>query len=144
MEITTQVSGIDKIAVSTLVKFCYSGDYRKDNELKTLDSLSGGAIKNLYDSGEFTGQLNQSAVLHTPAGIEAARVVLVGIGEKKSINNDCYRQAAGTISGLPAVKKSQSLAFRMQSRAEATAVTAVIEGYMLGSLVLDDYKTKKG
>jgi len=141
MKISTQICAAFDIDVSSLVVFCFSDDYKKNAELKKADKILGGIIENLYDCGEFQGGLNQAAVLHPGGRMAAERLVLAGVGRMETADNDCYRQAAGTISRLPALKKSRKIAFRLPRGADAGAVSAVIEGFMLGGLVLDDYKT---
>ncbi len=51
-------------------------------EAKELDQSTSKAISNLVKSGDFTGKLGQTQLLHGPAGLKAKRVLLVGAGLK--------------------------------------------------------------
>ncbi|MCP4633931.1 MAG: hypothetical protein GY855_13485, partial [candidate division Zixibacteria bacterium] len=108
MNIITDLSTPEEINVSSLVLFCYKGDYTKEAVLKNINKISDGAIKRVFESGEFSGKLNQSVVMHTGSYLSAERVILAGLGEKKKANNESFRQVAGTISRLQAIRSSQS------------------------------------
>ena len=60
----------------------------------SLDTLSGGAIKRLIDSGDVTGKLGSSAVLFSLQGLKAARVIVVGLGDKSRFDAAAFNRAA--------------------------------------------------
>lgn len=135
---TGDFTGIDS---STVVLFCFEKDFAADRDLKELNKRLNGAVQSLYQSGEFEGKRNQTFVLHTLNNLKTGRVVLAGLGEKKKVDDDCYRQAAGTISRIPSVKKSETLAFVLNKNEKESAVSAVVEGFLLGRFDMKDYKT---
>ena len=45
-------------------------------------SAAAGPVKELYDSGEFSGKALEIAILHRPAGLKAKRLVLAGGGKR--------------------------------------------------------------
>jgi leucyl aminopeptidase len=132
---------IKNIKASSLIKFCDSSGYKQDCYLRELDKALGGAVRSLYDSGEFEGKLNQTVVLHTGSRLPAGRVILAGLGEKGKADADSYRQAAGTISRLPAVENSASLAFFLGAGESGKIASAIVEGFNLGSFRMRDYKS---
>ncbi len=142
MKISTNLINLENLKVSSAVVFCYQTDYTRDPILKKLDNMSNGAIKRVYESGEFEGKLNQSVVLHSSSYISADRIILAGLGEKKKVNDDCFRQASGTISRLRAIKSSESVAFYPNDKTERKTVSAIIEGFMLGSFIIDEFKSE--
>lgn len=127
---------------ATLVYFCNSEKRPSGTFLKALDRDSAGAVSAIYNSGEFSGELNTHATLRRPDGWDVDNVVLAGVGAKSG-GADNYRQAAGTISKLKVVKKSHELSFDSQSRLDTTRIAALVEGYQLGIWKLLDYKTGK-
>jgi len=143
MKMLSGASEFKRIKTSSLIKFCDENGYRKDPHLKDLDRILGGAIKEAYDSDEFLGKPNQTLVLHTSGRLPAKRIILVGLGKIKEINPDNYRQAAGTISRLAAVKSSRTVAFFFGADGDEKAVSAVVEGFLLGRFDMTDYKTGK-
>ena len=59
-----------------------------------IDSLSGGAIRRVVDSGDATGKAGSSTLLFGLAGIAATRVLLVGLGEQGKFDAAGYNRAA--------------------------------------------------
>lgn len=141
MKLITGSADFKEIKADSLVKFCFEDGHKNDNNLKALDKILGGTIKKLYTSGEFSGKLNQTLVLYTSAWLPAERIILVGLGEKKKVKNDNYRQAAGTVSRLTPVKKSKTVAFHFSLSDSESVIEAAVEGFLLGRFDMDDYKT---
>ena len=142
MKISINLSNLENLKVSSIVVFCYQADYTRAPILEKLDNMYNGAIKRVYESGEFGGELNQSVVLHSSSYILADRVILAGLVEKKKDNDNNFRQASGTISRLRAIKSSQSIAFYPNDKTERKTVSAIIEGFMLGSFIIDEFKSE--
>jgi leucyl aminopeptidase len=143
MKVQSAISDLMSIKVSSLVRFCFESDYSNDSKLRKLDGELGGVIEKAYDNGEFEGKLNQIMVVHSMSRLSADHIVLVGVGEKKKLNHDCFRQAAGTLSRLPAIKNSESIAFYLDTGDVEKISAAVIEGYMLGRFKMLDHKSDK-
>ncbi|MFQ5608068.1 MAG: leucyl aminopeptidase [Candidatus Zixiibacteriota bacterium] len=127
--------------VDTLVYFCFEEDRPSGAFLKALDRDTDGALGSVYESGEFSGRLNSSAVLRRPSEWNVDSVALAGVGKRAEVSADRFRQAAGTISRLPVALKSSELAFASQGRLDPETCGALVEGYQLGSWELLDYKT---
>jgi len=104
MELFFSVSALEAAGGDVLIKFCREEDYKKDPVLKKIDGVLESGIKDIYDSGEFEGKLNQTITLHKVPGMTAKRVVLAGLGKPGKIDHDSYRQAAGTLSRIAAEK----------------------------------------
>ncbi|MFB0538197.1 MAG: M17 family peptidase N-terminal domain-containing protein, partial [Anaerolineae bacterium] len=63
-----------------------------------VDKALGGLITDLIASGDFTGKLNELAVLYTQGAIPAKRVMVVGLGKEEEFDLDKVRDAAGTVA----------------------------------------------
>ncbi|MDE2271895.1 MAG: leucyl aminopeptidase [Xanthomonadaceae bacterium] len=70
-----------------------------------LDAASGGALSRLQESGDFKGKSGTTLLLHGLAGVEAPRVVLVGLGRESAFDAHAYRRACNeagvTLKSLP-------------------------------------------
>lgn len=141
MNFTSKASDLSRIKASTLIKFCAQEGLKNDPSLKKLDKFIGGAIRKIFEWGEFEGKLNQISVLYATSSLLVDRIILVGLGEREKINEDSYRQAAGTISRLLPVKKSKSLAFFFDLHDDSITAQAVAEGFLLGRFDMTDYKS---
>ena len=68
---------------------------------KALDDASQGAIKGIIKSGDITGKVGQSLMLHNISGVSAPRVLLVGCGTEKKIDEGQYKKiVAKAVSAL--------------------------------------------
>ena len=59
-----------------------------------IDQALSGAIRELVESGDFTGKLGEVVVLYPRGAIPARRVILVGLGVREVFNSDIVRRAA--------------------------------------------------
>jgi len=115
-----------------------------ENELFTgCNSALDGCLQRLGATGEFTGKVNTTRLLHTLGKLPAERLLLVGLGKKGELDSGRLRQAAGSaVQALRGARvASFSLALQLLSDDDA-ALEAVCEGALLGSYSFDEYKTK--
>ena len=69
---------------------------------KELDKASDKAISTVLKNGDFEGKLNTCLVLHQLSGVEASRVMLVGLGKQDEYSEKQYRQAVrAAVKALP-------------------------------------------
>jgi len=129
------------VDVDTLVVFTVSYSKLSNKRLIELDQVTNGSLKLLLSSKEFTGNAGQTAVLYKPEGVRASRVLLIGLGEKKKINHDSFRKAAGISSRHSAVTKVKSLGFYFDGFSSPEFFQAAAEGFLLGGFKMLDYKT---
>jgi len=141
MKLSFSTAKFETASGDVLVKFCRKDNFKKDSILTKIDKACKGAVKGIFKSGEFTGKLNQTAVLHAVPGFSAGRIVLAGLGDAGKIDNDSYRQAAGTLSRVPAVKNAGKVSFFLGDGEDGKSGSAVMEGFILGRFEIKDYKT---
>src|ERR1700710_418600 len=63
--------------------------------LTTSDAISDAAER-LLSSGEFKAAAGETLLLHTPNGLKAERLLLIGLGKSKALSIDAIRRGAGT------------------------------------------------
>jgi leucyl aminopeptidase len=99
-------------------------------------------VKELYESGEFTGKSCEISVLHRPAGLKAKRLVLAGGGKPEKFNSSELRKVAGAAFRSLKSKKVRSITLALDDsfRSDEYAAAAV-EGAILGDFESDRYKT---
>ena len=69
---------------------------------KELDKVADKAISSVLKNGDFEGKLNTCLVLHQLSGVEASRVMLVGLGKQDEYSEKHYGQAVRTaVKALP-------------------------------------------
>ena len=141
MNITLQSSDLLKLAAPVLVIGCFE-DHR-DKIFTTADSVLKGCLTRLYDCREFSGKPDSTRLIHTLGSMPAERLLLVGLGKKKSLDVQRLRQAAGTaIQAVRAARITSGASLLHLASPSAEALEAVCEGSLLGSYSFDQYKTK--
>jgi leucyl aminopeptidase len=70
-------------------------------EARAVDAASGGRLKKLLGRGDFPGKAFDTLLLADLPGLEATRVLLTGLGAKKSFNRKTWRKAwAAAVAAL--------------------------------------------
>jgi len=62
-------------------------------EARTVDSACGGRLKKLLGRGDYSGKPAETLLLMDLAGIRATRVLLTGLGARKSFGRKAWRRA---------------------------------------------------
>jgi leucyl aminopeptidase len=109
---------------------------------EALDGASGGAVSRAMASGRFTGEKDQTLDIVAPAGMHAARVVLVGAGARDKLDDLAIEGLAA--GAYHAVKRSgvSTLELRLGDLTDAQAARAAL-GVRLAAYRFDRYRTKE-
>lgn len=141
MKISCHVSGFLEIADKAVILFCVKSNGIKNELLKKIDLLSGGALRDMYESGEFDGSAGSEVVLHRLPESAAGRIILVGLGEIRRGEYDLFRRAAGRAGALALKYKLESVSLYYDGADVKEIAQALVEGFVLGSYRYLDYKT---
>ena len=60
-----------------------------------IDQHSGGAITRLVESGDASGKAGSSTLLFGVAGVSAPRVLVVGLGERRKLDDGAFHRVVG-------------------------------------------------
>ncbi|MBZ0300950.1 MAG: hypothetical protein K8J31_14475, partial [Anaerolineae bacterium] len=134
MKILIETGRLADQAVDALVIYGFA-DSELSGAAQVLDEALGGALKDLMDSGDFSGKAGQVAVLYPRGVIPTRRVLAVGLGPTDQLTVDIIRQVAAQ-----AVQKASELKARTMASAligtdgipAAEGAEAVAEGALLG------------
>ena len=75
-----------------------------------LDKASKGYLRKVLKRGDITGKANQTLVLHDVPNVSATRVLLIGLGDEKSMDSAKYAGIARTVIGtLKAISSRTNL-----------------------------------
>jgi len=78
-----------------------------------IDTAAQGAIKRLVEAGDITGKVGNLVTLLHPAGVAAARVLVVGLGPQKTFDAARYQrvtlEAARAVGRLPVTEATSWL-----------------------------------
>jgi leucyl aminopeptidase len=98
VEIAVKVGQIQHEEAELIVVNLFQGVKTPGGATGAVDKALGGLITDVIASGDFTGKLNELAVLYTQSAIPARRVIVVGLGEEEEFDLDKVRDAAGTVA----------------------------------------------
>ena len=133
---------------------CVLDQGEKDKNVPKLlcaDKAIEAAAANLISGGEVTGKIFEAAMLHSPAGLKAKRLLLVGGGKSKNFSAYELRKLAGTAVRFLKPKGIRSFAFlapALNNGASANgnpaeAVRAVVEGAFVGNFEPNTYQSDR-
>ena len=116
-----------------------------------LTSLAAvtSAAQSVLQSGEFKAGLGEIALVHAPQGLQAERLLLVGLGKAKDFSLDRVRKGAGTAvrAAKPRAVRDVAVAFpdvstfpgeAVAELPTAMAARAIVEGALIAEV---DYDT---
>ena len=84
-------------------------------EAQLIDSASGKCISKITRSGDLSGKLGETQLIHNPIGIQAKRVLLVGGGKKKDFTASNAVKMLKTCLKVTAKLEATSLHFALAS-----------------------------
>ncbi len=122
------------------------GDKDKpDARPATTEKALTDAAADLISSGEVSGKIFETVMLHRPAGIKAKRLLLVGGGKARNFSAFELRKLAGTAVRFLKPKSIRSFAFVLSPlpTGAADAVKAVVEGAFVGNFDPDKYRSDR-
>lgn len=113
-----------------------------------VDRALGGAITRLIAAGDLTGKLGEVTVLYPADSLEAARLLVVGLGERDSFDTEAVRRASAA-----AVARARALGARRVATIvhgagvggldAAEAAQATLEGALLTSYDFGGWRRPK-
>ncbi|HJT22878.1 MAG TPA: leucyl aminopeptidase [Nitrospira sp.] len=118
-----------------------------------IDKMLSGSLRGLLESKEFEGKSGETLLFHTHGKIPAKRLLLVGLGKKKDLTLDAFRQAMGqagkrvrqakidscTVAVPAAMPKGHSAVEVAQAMAEG----AILGGYQFTAYRSEDNHSKE-
>ena len=148
MEIKVRFGDISQIETDALIVNLFEGVKHPGGATGAVDSALGGAISALVKEGEFKGELNQTAVIHSLGRIPAKRVIIAGLGKSEEFTADRIRQVSGA-----SLRQARALGAKRVSTivhgagiagfAPEVAAQALAEGAILGLYTFDKYLKNK-
>jgi leucyl aminopeptidase len=114
--------------------------------LESSEAAIKSAAADVLANGEVTGKPFETTLLHSPAGLKAKRLLLVGGGKAKSFSAFELRRVAGAAVRALKSRGLRNVAFVTPQGASLTAETAVkaiVEGAFVGNFEPDYYKSDR-
>ncbi len=91
MEVKVIVGDATQVKAGAIVVSFFEGTESLDGDIATIDVALDGAISQLISQGEIKGKLGEVTVVHSLGKLPAARVVIVGLGQRERLALDKIR-----------------------------------------------------
>ncbi len=150
MQINVESSPAEKYSADALAIICFESEEKQAAEAPAVSSVAfsdpelaaqSGWLADLRLTGEFTGKLYETAVLHRPEGISAKRLVAIGGGKREKFSSVEARRIAGALVRFLKPKGLRSIALLIDTPNGDEYVSAAVEGAVLGGWEPDTHKS---
>jgi leucyl aminopeptidase len=144
MQISIEAKPYATLETDALVSYVLEESDLVQGRIAELDQSANGLLKKLASSGELTGKSLEMTLIHAPAGVKAARVLLVGAGKREKFDSAALRKISG--AALRYLKSRGVHKFAVAAREDANAeetAQAIAEGLLAADFESDKYKTEK-
>lgn len=108
-----------------------------------IDKETEGLITQLIEDG-FKGKAGEIRILYQTPGVQAARIILVGLGKREKWSAASLRKAASLAARAARGIKREEISFQLPAHNDFSAselATATVEGVLLGLYLFDEFKT---
>src|SRR5712691_6420841 len=95
MQITLETRPFAAIETDTLVSYVFEETDPLQGRIAEIDQAAAGLLRKLAKSGELTGKMLEFTLVHAPAGLKTARLLLVGAGKREQYNTAVLRKISG-------------------------------------------------
>jgi leucyl aminopeptidase len=121
-------------------------DAKPAPELLTADAAVKAAAADVLASGEFKAGVNETVLIHAPAGLKAKRLLVVGLGKQGKATVHGVRTAAGTAVRYAKPRGIRELVLvsaELSTLAPDACVRAAAEGAIVGDFDSDTYRSDR-
>jgi leucyl aminopeptidase len=144
MQINLDSKPFASLETDAIVTYLFEDSAPVQGRIAELDKLAGGLLTRLAKSGEITGKNLEFTLVHAPAGLKAARLLLVGAGKREQANPATLRKVAGAALRYLKARGVHKLALLVRENdLTADAAQAITEGAITADFETDKYKTDK-
>jgi leucyl aminopeptidase len=144
MKITLEQKPFAGIETEALVTYVFDDNEGPQGRAAELDQAGGGLLGRLNKSGELTGKSLETTLIHAPAGLKAARLLLIGAGKKEQFNAAVLRKIAGVAARYLKARAVHNFVFAVRENgATQENAQAITEGLVTADFETDKYKSEK-
>jgi leucyl aminopeptidase len=144
MQITLDTKPFAALGTEALVSYVFEETDPVQGRVSELDQAANGLLRNLAKSGELTGKTLEMTLIHAPAGLKAARLLLVGAGKREQFSSATLRRIAGAALRYLKARSIKQFAFLIRENGATEEFTqSIAEGALAADFESDKYKTEK-
>ncbi len=141
MDVRTLNQPLTEVQTDVLILPRFEGE----DVVKELDSALGGMLAQAVESGDFTGEYGQTAVLYTGGRVRARKVLLAGLGKTGKLDIRKLRKVAGIAARAARQSGAKSIAFGVEQLGDiepGRVAQFLVEGTLHGLFRFETFKTR--
>ncbi|MGD2079117.1 MAG: leucyl aminopeptidase [Chloroflexota bacterium] len=148
MKVTVEQGSIQAFQADTIVVNLFAGVKTPSGATGAIDEALDGAISELIEEGDVSGNAGECAVLYPRGAIQAKRVIVVGLGTAEEFDLEGVRRAAATAARQARKHNTAHVATIVHGAGiagldAAAAAQATIEGSLLALYRFDAEKQQE-
>jgi leucyl aminopeptidase len=144
MQITLEPKALAGLETEALVTYVFDDNDGPQGTAAELDQVVDGLLTRLNKSGELTGKTLETTLIHAPAGLKAARLLLIGAGKREQFTSATLRKIAGVALRYLKTRAVHKIVFAVRENgATEENAQAIAEGLVTGDFETDKYKSEK-
>jgi leucyl aminopeptidase len=152
MKTELKFSGAAGVETELLVVFAVDHSTSKDKDAKaelallTTESALTAAAESVLTTGEFKATSNETLLLHSPVGLAAKRLLLVGLGKAAKVSVHDVRKGAGTAIRFAKPRGIREVALTVPEYnllPPGPCIRAEVEGVMIADFDPDIYRSDR-
>lgn len=144
MQIEFRHEPLTQLSSSALIVFGFEENPAASGTVTRLPAEARAILEELQANRELTGKVYECTVVHRPAGLSAARVLVVGAGKKEKFNQSVLRNLSGTATRYLRSRGAREIAWVLDDQqADPDAIQTIVEGAVLADYDSDPYRTGK-
>src|SRR5882672_2895171 len=144
MQITLETKPFAALDTEALVTYIFEETDPIQGRIAEIDQAAAGLLRKLAKSGELTGKTLEFTLVHAPAGLKAARLLLVGAGKREQLNAATLRKIAGAALRYLKSRSVKNFAYLVrEGAANDETAQSIAEGALTANFETDKYKTEK-
>ena len=144
MKIDFVTDALDRLAVPALAVFAFEEQPAENGTVCHLPEATRAQLDELCESGELTGRLYDTTLIHRPAGLAARALLVVGAGKESKFSTAVLRRLAGAAVRHLRARSVHSLAWLLGPKtSDPESVQALTEGAVLADFDADTYRSER-
>jgi leucyl aminopeptidase len=144
MQINLEAKPYAALETDALVSYVFEEPEPVQGRIAEIDQAANGLLRKLAKGGELTGKSLEMTLVHAPAGLKAARLLLVGAGKREKFDVAALRKLAGAALRYLKSRSVKQVAFLVrETDLTEDAAQAIVEGALTADFETDKYKSDK-
>src|ERR1700756_4898258 len=144
MQITLDTKPYAGLETEALVSYVFEDSDPIQGRLAEIDQAANGLLKKLATGAELTGKPLEMTLFHSPAGLKATRLLLVGAGKRNKFDVATLRKIAGSALRYLKSRSVKRLAYLvLENDLTEESAQAIVEGAVTANFETDKYKSDK-